>query len=330
MSASNSEWRASATCARWRRLDCARHHVQGAERRLHGGPGVCDCGQRELPGAGAVDLLEAADDRRAQSRAWSSARCRRVTLIWLSPTIQIDILKHEAAIVPAAQSRPRDHPAVLSDCRRRLTAEARSGRGHALRRTGAAAARRCQVIATLPPRILLSPLLDPPRRVARRWCSTPSLRRPAPSRHRPAHAGFAAPGHDARVLSWPRGARRRPARQRPPGLHATRRSRSRRTRVLGQPWPVADSAWRRRCGGGADRSCAGPGTGEIRRSRCWLVGWRLRAGSSIAGSNSSNARRNSIPPALRRSLRASRRKFERARADAWLDAAKRSALRRPA
>ncbi len=46
------------------RLDRARHHVQGAERRLHGRSGVRDRRQRELPGAGAVDLLEAADHRR--------------------------------------------------------------------------------------------------------------------------------------------------------------------------------------------------------------------------------------------------------------------------
>ena len=51
------------------RVDRARHHVQGAERRVHGGPGVRDCGQREFPGAGAVDLLEAPDDGRRAGRA---------------------------------------------------------------------------------------------------------------------------------------------------------------------------------------------------------------------------------------------------------------------
>ena len=45
-----------------RRGDPARHHLQGAERGLHGRPGVRDCRQRQLPGAGPVDLLEPADD----------------------------------------------------------------------------------------------------------------------------------------------------------------------------------------------------------------------------------------------------------------------------
>ena len=51
------------------RVDRARHHVQGTERRLHGGPGVRDCRQRELPGARAVDLLEPADDGRRADAA---------------------------------------------------------------------------------------------------------------------------------------------------------------------------------------------------------------------------------------------------------------------
>ena len=46
------------------RLDRARRRVQGTERGLHGGTGVRDCGERELPGARAVDLLEPPDDGR--------------------------------------------------------------------------------------------------------------------------------------------------------------------------------------------------------------------------------------------------------------------------
>ena len=46
------------------RLDRARHRVQGTERRVHGGAGVRHCGEREFPGARAVDLLEPADDSR--------------------------------------------------------------------------------------------------------------------------------------------------------------------------------------------------------------------------------------------------------------------------
>ena len=49
------------------RLDRAWNRVQGTERGVHGGTGVRDCRERELPGARAVDLLEPADDgRRAE------------------------------------------------------------------------------------------------------------------------------------------------------------------------------------------------------------------------------------------------------------------------
>ena len=43
----------------------ARDRVQGPERRVHGGAGVRDRGEREFPGARAVDLLAASDDRRS-------------------------------------------------------------------------------------------------------------------------------------------------------------------------------------------------------------------------------------------------------------------------
>ena len=45
-------------------LDRARHRLQGPERRLHGRAGVRDRRQRQLPGAGAVDVLERIHDAR--------------------------------------------------------------------------------------------------------------------------------------------------------------------------------------------------------------------------------------------------------------------------
>ena len=54
--------------------DRSRDPVQGTKRRLHGGPGVCDCGQRQLPCAGAVDVLEAASPPAGHRRRSCSAR----------------------------------------------------------------------------------------------------------------------------------------------------------------------------------------------------------------------------------------------------------------
>ncbi len=80
--------------------DRARHRVQGAERGLHGGAGVRDRGERELPGAAAVGVLAAVHDARRRRRACWSAPRRACSLIYLSPTIQIDILGNTAALFP--------------------------------------------------------------------------------------------------------------------------------------------------------------------------------------------------------------------------------------
>ncbi len=81
-------------------LDRARHRLQGPERRLHGRAGVCHCRQRQLPGAGAVDVLET-DSRPAARRPRScSGTVATLVLIYLSPTIQIDLLKHTTAYFP--------------------------------------------------------------------------------------------------------------------------------------------------------------------------------------------------------------------------------------
>ena len=89
-----------ATVAPGDRRHRARHPLQGPERGLHGGAGVRDCRQRQLPGAGAVDLLEPAHDGRRAGQHATWARPSALVLIWLSPTIQIDVLKHEAAWFP--------------------------------------------------------------------------------------------------------------------------------------------------------------------------------------------------------------------------------------
>ena len=62
--ARRSCWRSSRSCSA---------SLQGPERRLHGRAGLCDRRQRELPGAGAVDVLARASRRAARRRACSSA-----------------------------------------------------------------------------------------------------------------------------------------------------------------------------------------------------------------------------------------------------------------
>ena len=78
---------------------CAGHRLQGAERRVHGGAGVCDCGERELSGAGAVDVLAHFTTRAAQM-SMLAGTASSLILIYLSPTIQIDMLKNAAAPFP--------------------------------------------------------------------------------------------------------------------------------------------------------------------------------------------------------------------------------------
>ena len=68
-----------------------------------------------------------------------------LALIYLSPTIQIDILKNAERLVPAQESWHRDHSAVVRRRDRRLVAVAGCGRGASLRRARAAAAPRCRV-----------------------------------------------------------------------------------------------------------------------------------------------------------------------------------------
>ena len=68
-----------------------------------------------------------------------------LALIYLSPTIQIDILQEHRRLVPAAESGHRHDSAVVRRRDRRVAAAAGAVRGAALRRARAAAAPRCRV-----------------------------------------------------------------------------------------------------------------------------------------------------------------------------------------
>ena len=68
-----------------------------------------------------------------------------LALIYLSPAIQVDILKARIGLVPAAQPRHRDDPAVVRRGGAGVAAEAGAGRGARIRRARAAAAPGCRV-----------------------------------------------------------------------------------------------------------------------------------------------------------------------------------------
>ncbi len=80
--------------------DRARHRLQGPERRLHGRARLRHRRQRQLPRPAAVDVLEPFTTARRGRQHASSARPRRWLLIYLSPTIQVDLLKHATALFP--------------------------------------------------------------------------------------------------------------------------------------------------------------------------------------------------------------------------------------
>ena len=102
------------------------HRLQGTERRVHGGAGVRDCGEREFSCAADVDVLAQVHDARG-----ADEHARRHGLEphpYLSVADDSDrrAEKHDG-LVPAAQSRARVHSALV---RRRY------GGGAAVARTG--------------------------------------------------------------------------------------------------------------------------------------------------------------------------------------------------
>ena len=130
-----------------------------------------------------------------------------LALIWLSPTIQIDILNSASGLVSAAESGHRDDSAVVRRGDWCLAAASGAGRGAAIRRARAATAPRCRVAvgrsrASRVP-VLLAFFAVGARR--RRGCRgrrflfvgrAPHFRRPVrtPTKRSPAHS----------IAAWPR------------------------------------------------------------------------------------------------------------------------------
>ena len=85
-----------------------RHRLQGAERRVHGRPGVRRRRQREFSGAAALDRLAPLHHARRGRRDRSPARLSSVALIFFSPTIWVDILHHPHPVFPLR------NPAIVS------------------------------------------------------------------------------------------------------------------------------------------------------------------------------------------------------------------------
>ena len=142
------EQRAAARRARSRPCCCGvlsivlGHRLQGPERGLHGGPGLRDRGQRQLPGAGAVGLLAAVHHARRPGQHDRRARSRRSLLIFLSPTIQVE----RAGPRLGASSRSRTPASSRSRSRSSWASWSRCSRRSA---RPASASRRCSTGCTL-------------------------------------------------------------------------------------------------------------------------------------------------------------------------------------
>ncbi len=73
--------------------------LQGAERGLHGRPGLRGGRQRQLPGAADVDRLESGSPPPARCPASTPGSRLAVGLVILSPTVWVDIFKNAEPIV---------------------------------------------------------------------------------------------------------------------------------------------------------------------------------------------------------------------------------------
>ena len=78
--------------------------LQGSERGVHGGTGLCHRRERQLPRPGAV-IFWRRSTTAGTVPACCSARRARSPLIFLSPTVQVDILKHPEAWFPLRNPR---------------------------------------------------------------------------------------------------------------------------------------------------------------------------------------------------------------------------------
>ena len=206
-----------------------------------------------------------------------------LALIYLSPTIQIDILKRGVGLVPAAQSRHRDDSAVVRRGDRGVAAAARCRPRSAVRRARAAAAPRCRVegpagSASIVPgaRHLGASLAalgwSPSRSVAYFTLRSQPARARAPSTYeqitRAFYRGLAA--LEVGLLDDARAA-----------VHARRRARARGAGGVGQPRPGAAAARRAR-GAAAGRSSARCSWRRITAtSCCWPA--RMEIGARPAG-----------------------------------------------
>ena len=154
-------WRASRRSSSASAPIAARHRLQGPERRLHGRPRLRDRRQRQLPGAGAVDLLEDASPPGARCCSILFGTIGTLLLIYLGPTIQFDLLGPKVAggrqrdVAAACQTAYQDmimsqwwyfplkNPCIYHDDRRlpgrhrRVAAEAGEGLRSGLRGNGA-------------------------------------------------------------------------------------------------------------------------------------------------------------------------------------------------
>ena len=143
------------------RVDRPRHRLQGPERRLHGRPGVRDRRQRQLPGAGAVDVLEAVhDQRRGRVDRGRHGHGARPDL----PVADDPDRPAEApgGALPAAQSRHHLDSAVVRGRHRRVAAGPRRRGGREVRghRAPAAPGRRGVGISLGAPRAELDRSID--------------------------------------------------------------------------------------------------------------------------------------------------------------------------
>ena len=115
-------------------------HVQGPERRLHGVAGIRDRGQRQLPGAGPRRSSGGVTPRPGRSRAWWLGTVAALALIYLSPTLQIDILGRSEAWFPLKNPALVTMPLSFLAGDRRFAACSRAGGGRGYRIGGAARA----------------------------------------------------------------------------------------------------------------------------------------------------------------------------------------------
>ncbi len=107
--------------------DRPRDHLQGTERRVHGGAGVCDRREREFSRARDVDVLAQVHHARGADEHARGHRVEPHPYLFVTDDSDRRAEEHDR-VVPAAQSRPGVHPAFVRgrDGGRAVVAGARS------------------------------------------------------------------------------------------------------------------------------------------------------------------------------------------------------------